>query len=332
MPRPISITLQDQVATNATTMCLIMRVTPRTPGYSPYGVAMLDREVRYDHGTGEQPYSPIIGFQPTTLLQNSDLSVNNADATGLMPEFDVPVSEEDIIAGVYDFADFEVFQVNYENLVPGSGLAVAAGTFGRVTVQDFGLSIVNELRGLTDPLKQSLCQKDSLTCRATFGSGALGSGADVEELFPCGFDLSTITVSGEVDSVGLETNLTFTDGSLSFADDELISGMIKWLTGANAGRSYELEENTAAGVVTLAFPAAFPIQIGDTFDIRPGCNKHARDEEKGCKFYFASEWVLHFRGEPDIPIGDQGSMETPGASAGPGQGTAVHEPFEEAGP
>lgn len=189
MGRPISISLQDHLRSNATTTCLLMWITPRTPGYSGYGVAMLDRTVRYDHGTGERPYSAIIGFQPTTILQTSDLAVSNAEATGLMPEFDVPVSEEDIIAGVYDFAEFEVYLVDYEALVPGSGLVVAGGTLGRVTVQDIGLSIVNELRGLTDPLKQSLCQKDSLTCRAIFGSGAIGSGADVEELFPCGFDL-----------------------------------------------------------------------------------------------------------------------------------------------
>lgn len=133
--------------------------------------------------------------------------------------------------------------------------------------------------------------------------------------------------------MGLETNLTFTvAGAFTFEEDALTGGMVKFLTGANAGRSYEIEGNSDVGEITLAFPAAFPISINDEVAYRPGCNKHARDAEKGCKFYFEAEWVNHFRGEPDIPIGDQGSMETPGASAGPGQGTAVHRPFEETAP
>lgn len=327
MSRPISPSLAEHLAGNATTTCLLMWITPVTPGYSGYGVAMLDKEVRYNHGNGERSYSPIVGFQPSTIVQSADLSVDNAEATGLMPEFDVPISEADIIAGVYDFAEFVVYLVDYENLATNSGLVVGSGTFGRVTVENAGLSIVNELRGLSDPLKQSLCQRYSLTCRATFGSGEIGSGAEVEELFPCTFDLSTITETGAVDSVGLENTLTFTyaaDSSLGYADDELNGGMVKWTSGANAGRSYEIESNTAAGVVTLAFPAAYPIQEDDEFEIRPGCNKVARDSDHGCKRWFGSLWVSKFRGEPDIPIGDAGAMEMPGAASGPGQGGAVH--------
>lgn len=329
MGRPISISLTDALSSNTTTTCLLMWIAPVTPGYPGYGVAMLDRDVTYNHGTGDRNYSAIIGFQPTTLLQSADLSVNNADATGLMPEFDVPISEADIIAGVYDFAEFVVYLVDYENPVMGSGLVVGAGTLGRVTVKDIGLSIVNELRGLTDPLKQSLCQKDSLTCRATFGSGAIGSGADVEEMFPCGFDLSTITVSGAVSAVGAENTTTFTvGGTFAFTTDELANGMVKFTTGANTGRSYEIESNTDAGVVVLAFPAAFPIAETDELDYRPGCNKVARDETHGCKKWFAAQWVNHFRGEPDIPIGDEGVIGTPGASAGPGQGGQTHQDLE----
>lgn len=329
MSRPIQSALATSLSSSDTTTCLLMWIAPVTPGYAGYGVAMLDRDVTYNHGTGDRNYSAIIGFQPTTLLQSADLSVNNADATGLMPEFDVPISEADIIAGVYDFAEFVVYLVDYENPVMGSGLVVGSGTLGRVTVTDIGLSIVNELRGLTDPLKQSLCQKDSLSCRATFGSGAIGSGAEVEEMFPCGFDLSTITETGTVSAVGTENTTTFTiSGAFSFATDELANGMVKWTTGANAGRSYEIEGNTDAGVITLAFPAAYPIADTDELEYRPGCNKAARDDTRGCKKWFGAQWGNHFRGEPDIPIGDEGSIGTPGASAGPGNGGSVHQDFE----
>lgn len=329
MARPLSPTLLANRTSDATTECLVMWVAPVTPGYAGYGVAMLDRPVRYDHGNGERLYSPIIGFQPSTLLQSADLSVNNAEATGLMPEFEVPVSEADIIAGVYDFAEYTVYLVDYENLTAGSGLIMSEGQFGRVTVNDFGLSIVNELRGLTDQLKQSLCRRYSIGCPATFGSGAIGSGAEVEELYPCGFDLSTITETSSVASVGLENTLTFTLASgFDLTEDELQGGMVKFTSGNNAGRSYEIEGNTTAGVITLAFPTQFPIAEDDELTYRPGCSKQARDTVRGCKKWFGAEWIDHFRGHPDIPIGDEGSIETPGASAGPGQGAPINQEFD----
>src|SRR5690606_37395881 len=123
---------------------------------------------------------------------------------------------------------------------------------------------------------------------------------------------STIIVDGVVGSVGLENTLTFTiDGLFGFGEDELSGGMVKWNTGANAGRSYEIESNTSDGTITLAFPADFPIAEADELTFRPGCNKQARDEVRGCKRWFGAEWPLHFRGEPDIPIGDEGAMGTP---------------------
>jgi hypothetical protein len=73
----------------------------------------------------------------------------------------------------------------------------------------------------------------------------------------------------------------------------------------------------------------FPINVADELDYRPDCNKVARDAVKGCKapHHWGSSWPLHFRGEPDIPIGDAGSMETPGASASPGEGSPDYVPM-----
>lgn len=329
MPRTIDITLFDHIKTGRTTTCYILKITPVTPGYAPYGVAMTNRPVPYNDGTGDMIYSAIVGMQLTSLASSSDLSVDNAENESLMPEFDVPISEADIIAGVYDFAQFDLYLVNYKDLTTGRHIHVQSGTLGRVTVRDGGLSFVEELRGLSDQLKQSLCTKDSLSCRAIFGSGAIGSGAAVEEQYPCGFDADSLLVAGTVASVGLESSITFTAApGLVVAEDELALGIVKWLTGANAGRTDEVESNTAGGVITLAFPSLFPVQTGDTFETRGGCNKIARDDVRGCKRWHAAQWVNNFRGEPDIPIGDAGVLETPGASSGAGQGGATYEAIE----
>lgn len=332
MPRFIPIQLKSHLQQDATTTCYLLRVDPTDPNATSYGVTSLDRPVTYDDGLSELIYSAAVGTQPTALQGDANLSVDNAEALSLLPEFDVPIREEDIRAGVYDFADFRLYLVNYRDLSQGHVL-LRAGTLGRITIDDDGLSYVNELRGKSARDRQSVCEKDSLTCRATFGSQPAGdtSGAPIER-FPCEVDATALLVSGTVTSVGLENTLTFTIGGFAMAADALNPGLVFWTTGLNAGRSNEIDTNTAGGLITLAHETGWPIQIGDTLQYRVDCNKQARDTVKGCKaaIRWGSLWPLHFRGEPDIPIGDAGAMETPGASSAPGSGGSTFQPFTEA--
>lgn len=331
MPRFIPPALYDHLQQPVTSTAYLLRIDPVTPGYPSYGVTSLDKDVIYDDGTSELLYSAAVGMQPTAMQARTDLSVANAESDSLMPEFDVPIQEEDIRAGVYDFAEFKLYLINYEDASQGHVL-VRAGTLGRITIDADGLSQVNELRGPTAVLKQSICEKDSLTCRAIFGSQPEGSPIPGPiERFPCGVDATALLISGTVTAVGLENTLTFTVGGFTLDDNELNPGMTFWLTGDNAGRSYEIEDNTSAGVITLAHETPWPIQVGDTLQYRIDCNKQARDTDKGCKSpeRWGDDWVLHFRGEPDIPIGDAGAMETPGASSAPGSGGSTYNPFAE---
>lgn len=329
MGRQISIELKDHLRQPTTTTCYLIRIDPTQPGYPSYGVTTLDRPVTYDDGISEIDYSASVGTQPSVLQGSADLSVDNAEATSLMPEFDVPVSEADIRAGVYDFARYRVYLVNYEDLTQGH-VVLGAGSLGRISIDTDGLSFVNELRGLSAELKQSVCQKDSLTCRAQFGSQVIGSATPgPQERFPCGVDATELLVSGTVTSVSLENTLRFTVGGFTMDEDELVPGMVFWSTGANAGRSYEIEENSAGGEIALAHESMWPIEVGDTLQYRVDCNKQARDTSKGCKAdnRWGSNWPLHFRGEPDIPIGDAGQMEAPGASGSPGSGGYTNVPL-----
>lgn len=331
MGRQIPVLLQDHLDGDATTTCLLLRIDPQQPNVPGYGVTTLDVDVTYNDGGGPRLYSAAVGAQPTVIQTGANLSVDNAEAQSLTPEFDVPISEADIRAGSYDFAQFTLYLVDYENLSAGH-VILQAGTLGRVTIDDNGLSFVNELRGFSAELKQSICEKDSLTCRAIFGSQPEGdsSGAPIQR-FPCGVDAQALLVNGTVTSVGLENTLTFTVGGFTMAADDLNPGMTFWVTGLNAGRSYEIDTNTSGGIITLSHETAWPIQIGDTLMYRVDCNKQARDTDKGCKaaIRWGDQWPLHFRGEPDIPIGDAGAMETPGASSAPGSGGPTNQPFAE---
>jgi uncharacterized phage protein (TIGR02218 family) len=331
MGRHIPIALQAHKNESGNTTCLLMKISPVTPGFSAYGVTTLDRDVVYDDGYGEMTYSAAVGFEPTSLQFRGDMSVDNAEATSLMPVFDIPVSEADIRAGAYDFAACKVMEVNFEDLTMGH-VTLQEGTVGQITIDANGLSFVNEIRGLVAQLKQSVCEKDSLTCRAPFGSQPIGSLIPGPQLRRgwCGFDAEALLVDAEVVSLGLENTVTFTvTPATGLTTNSLAPGLVVWVSGLNAGRSNEIDSNTAGGQITLRFPTDFPVQVGDQLRYRPDCNHNARDSSRGCAHWFGAEWVLHFRGEPDIPIGDAAQLETPHASSGPGMGAPVFEPAPE---
>ena len=315
MPRNIPIQLKGALQQDATTTCTLIRVDPVRVEFPSYGAALLDVSVIYDDGIGELVYQPIIGAQPSTLVTGADLSVDGGTAANLMPEFDFPISEADIVAGAYDFARFTAYLVDYENLAAGH-VILAKGTLGQFTVTDQGLSFTHEMRGLSQSLKQSITEKWSIGCRATFGSKPIGTGGGaIEERFPCNFDAEALWEEGAVATVGIESNQSFTTSGLSpvYGGNP---GKVRWLTGRNAGRENEVDEfEDDAGVITigLTFPTMFPVEVDDTFEFRDDC-PHTPD---ACKA--RGNWA-NYRGEPNIPVGDAGQASVPGASAGIGTG------------
>jgi uncharacterized phage protein (TIGR02218 family) len=287
-----------------------------TPGYAPIGITSLDRDVVYDDGDGEITYLAAIGMVPTAVASVSNMGVDNSVADHLIPEFDIPVSEEDLARGVLDFAWYTRYLVNYEDLSMGH-VVIDHGQCGEMRILQ-GMTFTSEMTSLAKLLKRSIVEKDSITCRATFGSQYPDTpGAEITERFPCTKEF--VWFDGTVTGVGFETSRTFTASALAQATGYFTPGMVKWLTGRNAGRQSEVEEFTSGGVVDLTFETMFPIENGDTFEIRSDCTKW-RDGVNGCKSYFGNNWVLHYRGEPYIPIADADQINMPGATVGSGLG------------
>ena len=312
MPRTIPVALQEHLDGDATTTCTLLRVDPVMPGIPSYGAALLDQPVTYDDGNGELVYQAIIGAQPSAIIYSSDLSIDGGNATNLLPEFDFPISEADIMAGAYDFAEYTLYLVNYADLSQGHVL-LSRGTLGRFYVNNDGLSFTHEMRSLAQALKQSITEKWSIGCRATFGSQAAADSntGRIVERFPCNYPADDLWEPGTVVAVGLENNQSFTPTALSppFGGNP---GKVRWLTGANAGRENEVDQFDSGGI-GLTFPTAYPIQVGDTFLFRDDCPK----TPEACKV--RDNWE-NYRGEPNIPVGDAGQIAVPGASAGIGTG------------
>lgn len=115
-------------------------------------------------------------------------------------------------------------------------------------------------------------------------------------------------------SVILENNGTnryrFTSNDVKAAgkeDNYYQYGNLKWITGANKGLQTEVILADTAGNVELALPSVYDIQLGDTFEMTPGCN-HLLVGSDGttasghCKTKYNN--VLNFRGEAYLPNED----------------------------
>ena len=319
MTRYVPPALQAHLDSGTTTTTLLLKITPLSPDYPPVGVTALDRDVEYDDGEGDSSgvvYHAAVGMVPKEIRQSLSMAVDNTEFQHLLAEYPLALSEEDVVAGVYDFADFRLMLVNYEDLTMGH-VELMRGQLGQMRVEN-GMAFWTEQTSMVKQLKQSIVEKDSLTCRATFGSQPIGTpGAKVTQRFPCGFDTSALWTASSVMVVGLESNRTFTALGLGLPANECVPGMLRWITGRNAGRSYEVEAQDGDGVISLAFETMFPMEIGDTFEIRPDCTKW-KDGHNGCKFFWGADWVLHYRGEPYIPVSDADAINTPGATVGTG--------------
>lgn len=321
--KTINATLLTHKAQPATTLCDLLLVGPLADA-SYRGFAGLDRDVVFKPATsiGSITFRARTGLEMSTMQASSDLSVDNAEAQTLAPVAGYEIegfTQAQIDAGALDKVRFLVLRVNYQDLTDGRCEIIAGGTIGEVRAK-FGQLTVLELRSLTQMLKQSIGQLDSLLCRARFGSQPIGTGGGVvEERFPCGFDLATEWVAGTVTAVGGETDRLFTDSALAQAADYFAPGVVEFLTGDSAGQQVEVDAFAAGGGVTLKFPVVSAITIGDTYRIRRQCSK-AWTGHNSCATFWGSEKPNHFRGEPHIPVGDAGQLNSPGAALPRGAG------------
>lgn len=77
-------------------------------------------------------------------------------------------------------------------------------------------------------------------------------------------------------------------------------GVITWTSGDNVGSSMEID-NYVPGQLRLALPMPNPVQVGDTYSLRAGCNKFAST----CKTKFGFNNIENFDGEPFLTGNDK---------------------------
>lgn len=264
-----STALQTHIGQGQTTLATCFRVA-RTDG-TTQGFTDHDRDLVIDGLT----YLASSGFAKFNLTDKSNLEAGNMQVDAMI---DAGMTAADLRARKYDYADVEIFLVNWADLSAGK-LALVKGKFGPVTINEFAFSV--ELRGLADRLSNIRGDLYQPTCRVDLGSPE------------CGVDVTPLTQSGTVATTDGGRNLTAT--GITAADGYFDGGLLVWATGANAGQAAEVRTWAASGTLVLYLKAPVAISAGDTFRLQPGCDKLVDT----CAKKFSN--VVNFRGEPYVP-------------------------------
>ena len=276
--RDVPASLEEHYETDATTTAWGMRI--ERADAEVFGWTSADRDKVID---GDE-YLSAPGMSVASLVSSAGLAVDNTEATLL--EGGV-VTREDMLAGRWDGARFELFKYNWADLDPERDIHMA-GTLGQWKKSQTN-AWVAELRGPQQRLQQTIADPSTKTCRYRLGSTAMPEGL-------CMKDLTSFTVTGSVSSVASKQQ--FTDSSRTEGDDYFGEGIVTWTSGLNNGLLAKVK-TYASSVFGLALPLVFPIEVGDTYTAIAGCRKRL---EEDCRDKFDN--VLNFGGEPHRPTQD----------------------------
>lgn len=275
----ISNALQTHIQSEVTTLATCWKLTRSDA--SVLGFTDHDSDITFNSVL----YKASTGFTPTSIASSDSLSVDNLDVEGMLASGSI--TEADIIAGKYDFAEIEVFMVNWSDLTQGS-MALRRGWLGEVTLKHN--QFVAEVRGLSQRLSATIGQVYSPTCRAQLGDSR------------CTVNLAAHTVTGTISTV--LNNQTIKDTARTEPAGVFTYGKMTFMTGQCAGLASEVKEYLT-GSITLIMPMPQLLATGDQYSLIKGCDKSFAT----CKGTYNN--AVNFRGEPHIPGVDR-MLETAG--------------------
>ena len=271
--RVVSSNFATHLASEVTTLAMCWKVT-RTDA-TVMGFTAHDADIIFDGVT----YYASTGFTPTDIAAKNDFSVDNLDVQGILDSS--AITEEDLMAGIYDYAEVEIFIVNYEDLTQDRML-LRRGWIGEISVSRE--QFIAEIRGLAQKLSQNIGRVYAPSCDAILGDAR------------CTVTLASFTTSTTVTTV--TDRQIFTASALTQDAGYFTGGEVQWTSGANTGRRMEVKEFANTQVV-LALPMPDTISASDGFDIIAGCDKTAAT----CKATFSN--LVNFRGFPHVPGRDK---------------------------
>jgi uncharacterized phage protein (TIGR02218 family) len=265
----ISTDLKNHLSNEVTTIANCWKIS-RRDGYT-FGLTDLDKDINFD-GVN---YVSANGFNNNRAEFKSENSSESSEIFSILSS-DL-ISESDILSGKYDYAEIEIFKINYNDFSQGK-LTLRTGWIGKITQGKNGF--IAELRGLKDRLSNSVSSYYSPVCAAGFGDEK------------CQVNAEDYTYGGTVENSSSE--FEFVDSTRTENLGFFNYGIVKFLSGLNANLSYEIRQSRGA-TINLALPCNFPISVGDTYQIAKGCDKSFST----CKTTYDN--AINFRGQPHVP-------------------------------
>ena len=235
------------------------------------GFTSNDEDLFFDGVT----YEAATGFEPSVVDTTADMSVDNLDVEGMLS--DDRITEDDIAAGLYDFAKMTIYLVNWQDLNLPKHI-IRRGTIGQITNSQIGFTA--EVRGMMESYQQTGSEVYQKLCRAQLGDSE------------CKIDLAAWQANGVIEKV---YNAVAFDTSLVAAAGLFDYGVITFTSGKNNNAQVEVVTQAATGKITLYLPAPYCPAVGDTFIIVAGCDKNFST----CTNKFQNRY--NFRGEPYVP-------------------------------
>lgn len=226
-------------------------------------------------------YKASTGTSTSNLETGTGKGVDNMQVIGVVNSIDI--RDEDLMNGLYDDAEVKVFLLNALDTSQDQ-IILIQGNLGEVKLGRGQFEA--EIRSLAQRAQQLVGKSYSATCRANLG--------DTE----CGVNLASYTLAGTVSHlIGRGSFKTTTAGIVAKPVFYYAYGKLEWTSGANTGKKVEVRTNDAANPMTIILSEimAYPITVGDTFNIVAGCDGLYTT----CRDKFSN--ILRFRGEPFIP-------------------------------
>lgn len=229
-------------------------------------------------------YRGLGGMTPSAIASTSAFDVDNLEVEGYLE--DDRITDSDIKAGLYDYADVDIFEINWNDLPYSYGKVndKRSGKLGEIRLERG--KFIAEIRGLMQYFQNLVGTKFQGTCRANFGDAK------------CKVDLTPFTFTAVVQSVSFNKYLTLT--GLTQEDGYFEGGKLIFTNGLNNTTVAEIKAWTlATQLLEIQLPANYVINPDDTVTLIKGCKKEIdycliNNVHTGNKTRF-------FRGEPYIP-------------------------------
>lgn len=260
--KTIGVDLQWELSRSLARLATCMRIE-RSDG-NVYGFTTNTKQLTIDGVV----YEPAYSLNPTDIASGSNLDTDDVEAEGLLDS--ETITEDDLRAGRWDYAEFRLFQVNWADLSQGTKKD-RSGHLGKVTANR--QTFVAELLGELEAYAIGLGKKTQPACRTSLGTAECG--------------VTPVEVTGTIGTAD-DDFFTLHDAARTEPDVYFDEGVIT-IHFVSGDLSYEVKGYVVGTWVTktaIAYDAT-----GVAYTMKQGCVRSLT----ACQSF---DNVANFRGEP----------------------------------